>query len=62
MIRMVTRKGGQKMNNGTKQSENEQVQICLTRRFEEQKNQARKKSKQTSRKAVTRQNKKEAVK
>ena len=48
-------------NNGAKQNENEQAQICVTRWFEEQKKQARNQPKQTSRKATTRQKKKQAA-
>ena len=48
-------------NNDAKQNENEQAQICVTRWFEEQKKQARNQPKQTSRKATTRQKKKQAA-
>ena len=42
-----------KTNNGTKQNENEQVKICLTRYFVKQKQQVRNEPKQTSRKTRT---------
>ena len=61
-IWMVKRKEGpKKTNGGTKQNENGQVQICLTRRFEEQKNQAQNERKQTSRKIINRQKKQQAA-
>ena len=53
--------GSKKSHNKYKKNENEHVQINVTRCFSLQKNQALNRAKKTSRKAATRQNKKQAA-